>query len=847
MRTKRALVVDNNPVFLTLLKKLLTRYGYAVWTTDSSLSALDIVEKIKPSLIFIDLIMPNISGEKLCKKIRESSRRRKTKIILITAVAAENPIDYSEWGFDACIAKGPFPAMSKGIVSLLDQIGRSKDGILETRIGYQGIYPREITKELLAIKENLESVLSRISEGILEITDDRRIIYVNPAAIEIIGKPEFGLLASDFLQLFKKTDRKRVVDHLDSSRSTGQQNDHDFFLWNGKRVSLGSTVTGKGKSTRIIVMSDITAKRLAEDALRRRATFEKLVTDISTHFINLSSDRLDRSITAALKKMGKFAGADRSYVFLYSSGDARSMNYTHEWCAPGIAPQLERMKKIDILRQFPWFARQIENKRMVYLPRTDDLPEEAAAEKSEFRTQGIQSMINIPMVAGGKMIGFLGFDSVRQPMLWPEEIISLLKIVGEILANALIRGATENALRASEKKYRELADLLPQVVFETDTEGNLTFANRQAVLRFGPSYKTEEQVNALQFIVPEERPQARAHFQKILKGEVHPPPEFRFLNQDGSVSSMMVYAARIRNRDRTTGLRGVSNDITERKRWEDLYRTVAEKSLAAVYLLVDGRFRYVNPRFAAFTGYDPEEVIGRKSVSLIYPEDKKKAKADASAMLKGLRHSPYEFRIIRKDGNILWAVETVSSVYYEGRRAVLGNLMDLTELKTTEERLRYLSTHDGLTKLYNRAYFETEVERLAQGRKFPIRILIADLDFLKKTNDTLGHAAGDDLIRRAAAVLKQAFRKEDIVARIGGDEFAAVWTDSGRSSEAGVLRRIRNALSAHNRMHPDQPLSLSLGIVTGQQGCSVGDLMKEADMRMYREKAARKRSAGSLR
>jgi diguanylate cyclase (GGDEF)-like protein len=182
-------------------------------------------------------------------------------------------------------------------------------------------------------------------------------------------------------------------------------------------------------------------------------------------------------------------------------------------------------------------------------------------------------------------------------------------------------------------------------------------------------------------------------------------------------------------------------------------------------------------------------------------------------------------------------METVSPVFYDGKRAVLGNLMDLTERKTADEQLLYLSTHDSLTSLYNRAYFEAEVKRLEHGRKFPVNVLLADIDFLKETNDTLGHWAGDDLLRRTASVLRQVFRREDVVARIGGDEFSAIWTDSGQMSAETVLPRIKRSLTSHNKAYPDMPLSLSIGIASGPKGCSISKLMREADKKMYEEKA----------
>ena len=274
---------------------------------------------------------------------------------------------------------------------------------------------------------------------------------------------------------------------------------------------------------------------------------------------------------------------------------ARKMANTHEWNAGG-SERKSLMTGIDFQAAFPWFAKAIREKEILQIRGLDGLPAEAVAEMAEFKRQGIRSSINIPMISGGAFMGFVGFDSVREKSQWNEESISLLKIVGEIFANALNRSCAEKALRESERKFRELADLLPQVVFEFDKKGNFTFVNRFAKEFFGP---TEEQgiMNSLQHITAGDKPKAIDHFRKILKGEKISAPEFGYTNIDGTVSSLAVHASRIVRDGKIVGCRGVAIDVTERKRWEDLYRSLVEKSFAGIYVLQGGKFKYLNSVF----------------------------------------------------------------------------------------------------------------------------------------------------------------------------------------------------------------------------------------------------------
>jgi diguanylate cyclase (GGDEF)-like protein len=155
-----------------------------------------------------------------------------------------------------------------------------------------------------------------------------------------------------------------------------------------------------------------------------------------------------------------------------------------------------------------------------------------------------------------------------------------------------------------------------------------------------------------------------------------------------------------------------------------------------------------------------------------------------------------------------------------------------------EEKLKQMSIHDALTGLYNRGFFEEEMTRLDRGRQFPISVIAGDLNHLKETNDREGHAAGDALLKRAAQVLLAAFRAEDVVARIGGDEFAVLLPDTDAPAAEEALRRAKRRLQEHNVAHGGTPISIALGASTAQKGTPLADALKEADARMYEEKRA---------
>jgi diguanylate cyclase (GGDEF)-like protein/PAS domain S-box-containing protein len=173
---------------------------------------------------------------------------------------------------------------------------------------------------------------------------------------------------------------------------------------------------------------------------------------------------------------------------------------------------------------------------------------------------------------------------------------------------------------------------------------------------------------------------------------------------------------------------------------------------------------------------------------------------------------------------------------------VVGALLDISERKRSETKLRYLSTHDMLTGIYNRAYFDEELDRLKKGRKFPVSIVMADVDRLKETNDQLGHAAGDELLKHTAEVFKGAFRREDVAARIGGDEFAALLPNTDETALVEAMERLQQHLASCNAQNADNPLSLSIGAATANSGEELMAAWRMADQRMYRQKKGRSAS-----
>jgi len=285
----------------------------------------------------------------------------------------------------------------------------------------------------------------------------------------------------------------------------------------------------------------------------------------------------------------------------------------------------------------------------------------------------------------------------------------------------------------------------------------------------------------------------------------------------------------------------------------DMYRSLVEESLTGVYLIQGERMAYCNPRLAEIFGYTRDEIFGLPSVlELIDPMDR-----DLVGEKLRLRHSgeldsvEYTVRGLRKDGRGIYVESRGVRTIRDGAPAVMGSMVDITERKHLEEALRSLSLTDELTGLYNRRGFSTLAEShlsIARRKGQDLLLVLGDIDGLKLVNDTFGHAAGDQVVIDAGNVLKGTYRRVDIIARIGGDEFTAFPIEAGPDSAEILVNRLQENIAKHNEKYT-RPFRLSMSVGIGRinpADCpTVQRLLAEADRELYRRKRARKAAGGT--
>ncbi len=188
-------------------------------------------------------------------------------------------------------------------------------------------------------------------------------------------------------------------------------------------------------------------------ALKYKARFENMVLDISTNFINLTSDKIQEGIEKALGEIGTFAGVDRSYLLQFSD-DGEEVENKYVWYARGVNQKVKIPEK-DILAHLRWVKKRISDFKGIYIPSLSELPPEAENEKELMKSTGVKSLLITPLVSRGALIGCIGFDSTREEKNWSDEIVYILKITGQIFANALERKDSDEKLNESFLRMRK--------------------------------------------------------------------------------------------------------------------------------------------------------------------------------------------------------------------------------------------------------------------------------------------------------------------------------------------------------------------------------------------------------
>ena len=345
---------------------------------------------------------------------------------------------------------------------------------------------QQLTAErvLRANEERFRNLIEGSIQGIL-IGRGWKALFANQALADILGfdSPAEIVALESTESLFAPEERERLHSyHQMRLNGEGAPTHYEFqaLRKDGSPVSLQNVVrlvSWEGEPAVQSVVIDISDRKRVESQLQHQIELQEMITNISSRFINLASTEIEDGVQDALREIGEFCDVDRAYVVLFSENYRRA-SLRFEWCCEGIASLRSSLQNTSTENQ-PWFVEKHRRGQLIYAPRVENLPPEAEREIERLHRQGVKSLVSLPLVSKGEVIGYFGFDSVREEKYWTEDIISILTIVGESFANALDRQTAEQDLRRSEQRFKDFADIAADWFWEMGPDLRYTYLSER--------------------------------------------------------------------------------------------------------------------------------------------------------------------------------------------------------------------------------------------------------------------------------------------------------------------------------------------------------------------------------
>ncbi|MCF8078198.1 MAG: response regulator [Desulfobacterales bacterium] len=288
---KTILVVDDNPILLTQMTRMLEAEGHKVATAKDGFSALNMLASLTPDVVFVDLIMPNIGGDNLCRLVRKMPHLKDCFLVVVSAAVVEQEFDYQRIGADACIAKGPFDLMKDHIREVIRESDPDRTPIPGREIrGIETVAVRRITQELLSKSHHLETVLETIPEGVVEVLEGK-VVYVNSTAARLFQVEPDGFLGEKFTAFFPRRLQRQIISLLETPPGEVSRLGEGEPLTLFDREVTFQCLSMEAVNTKLVIITDVTKYKTVERALKEAMEYnENILHTMADSLVVLKPD-----------------------------------------------------------------------------------------------------------------------------------------------------------------------------------------------------------------------------------------------------------------------------------------------------------------------------------------------------------------------------------------------------------------------------------------------------------------------------------------------------------------------------------------------------------------------------
>lgn len=562
-----------------------------------------------------------------------------------------------------------------------------------------------------------------------------------------------------------------------------------------------------------------------------------LVSEISLEFT--TDDNFDTHINRILRILGTYLDVSRCYLFL-NSEDGRTTSNTHEWCAIGIETQKDNLQEIPY-SEIPTWTRILQ-KDIFISEYISKMPEDV---RKILESQNIKSIIVCPIKIKNKIHGFLGVDECSRNRVWTEEEIKSLKTITEIISVAYLRKLLDDGIKTSEENFKNFFDSIDDIIIIGDKDGWIVYANEVAVQKLGYSREQLVKKHILEVHPENKRKEAGNILEKMFSGELKKCP-LELISEKGELIPVetRIWFGKWNGEECIFRL---SRDLSVQQAALQKFERIFKDNPAPMALSngKDGSFIDVNDAWLSIMGYTSQEILGKTSEELNLFQDFSKFKLIKEELLKNNKISNKELTINTKEGKTIHGLFWGELIKSQGETFLLTLMIDITEKKLLEQKIQELIIKDPLTEIHNRLYVFEKLENFAEDFikfKKNFYIYIIDIDNFKQINDTLGHQAGDFILKEFATLLNKSVKSKDLLGRYGGEEFIIVTKNTTEAGAVSLIRRVLEKINNHVFNYNDKKiiLTVSCGMANSRElsedNFSIAALISLADERMYKIK-----------
>ncbi len=698
-------------------------------------------------------------------------------------------------------------------------------------------------------QERYQELLNHMNSGVaiyetVEGGLDFVFVEINAAGQKIDCISSEDVIGRKVTEIFPGVTRIHLLDTFREVWKTGKAKHHPTVEYQDNRLTgwRENYVYKLSTGEIVAVYDDITARKRDEEKIRGNDKRLQALSEILNHETEDIQVFLDYALEQALFLTESKLG----YIYFY---DEEKQEFTlNSWsrevmeaCSVQDPQTTYQLEKTGI-----WGEAVRQRKPIVINNFQETHPLKKGYPKGHAH---LRNFLSIPVINRDKISAVVGVAN-KSGEYGDLDILQLTLLMSSVW-KIVERRQTDEALRKSDEQFHALAQSASDAIITINADGNVIFWNKAAEKIFG--FKENEMVgNSLGKLLPEEFQQNHIEGIKrvISTGKsrlIGKTVEIVGTRKNGQKIPIELSLA-IWKANEEEFITAIIRDISDRKKMEKktkldslILNSIIDGIL--LYKVSNEKIVYTNPQFERLFGYDPGELIGQH-VSILNAPNEKSASERTKDIRKALMKSNTwdgEIQNIKKDGSTFWSHASISIFTHpEFGEVWVSVQQDITQQKRAQQDLTLMSTHDALTGLYNRAFFDEEMARMERGREFPISVIMIDVDGLKIINDTKGHMSGDLLLKRVANVLVKSFRGDDIIARIGGDEFAILLPKADLAIANQALKRIDRNVLENNMENAEFHLNVSCGASTAEIGQYLREVLKQADKNMYIEKNKKK-------